>query len=104
RAPLDDAALFIKRLRAPHEVDGDTEHALMSLKVTLENLAAHRPEMESRPSDHWCVGRARCSAARSGSIGEGWLACWPAGSKRANATRADRRHLGLRHAAKATPA
>lgn len=41
RWPLEDAALSIKRLRAPHEVDGNTEHALRSLTVTLENLAAH---------------------------------------------------------------
>ena len=41
RWPLEDAALFIKRLRAPHEVDGNTKHALRSLTVTLENLAAH---------------------------------------------------------------
>ena len=38
RWPIDDAALFTKLLRAPHCVDGNTEHALQALRSTLENL------------------------------------------------------------------
>jgi len=49
RWALDDLSCFVRDLRAPHRRTPGTEHAWVSLQITIDDIVAHPDPGSSRP-------------------------------------------------------